>query len=103
MDGRVVNLKYTVGGLKFDAAIDCDWCLHDYGGKEEGEVPIEIYCLDRKDWDVRVFFQHLGNDLNGYGVYYTAVDLEDIIKKTKEWIKDMREDEIIEKDVNDLF
>ena len=27
---RVVNLRYMVDGLHFDAAIDCDWTLHCY-------------------------------------------------------------------------
>ena len=33
---RVVNVRYIVDGLHFDAAIDCNWQLHCYN-----ESPLE--------------------------------------------------------------
>ena len=42
--GRIVNIKYRCCGLNFDAAIDCDWCLHSYGLSEESET---LYMFQR--------------------------------------------------------
>jgi hypothetical protein len=97
---RVVNLRYTVNGLHFDAAIDCDWQLHAYGEDPETKkkrVPIELYCFDHTEWDIRVFFQELNNDqIKGKGpaMLHTEVELEEIIKETKKWIEEMEEEPI---------
>ena len=45
---RVVNVRYTVNGLHFDAAIDCNWQLHAYSESPDvmkKRVPIELYVL----------------------------------------------------------
>lgn len=92
--GRVVNIRYKVMGLNFDAAVDCDWFLHAYC-EEEGEhvTPIELYCLDRKDWDVRMIYQNNRNDqqrghfVDGI-ILHSFVDFAVIVKETKKWIKE---------------
>ena len=43
-----------VCGLHFDAAIDCDWTLHCYGEREKDVTPIELYCFDHTEWDIRM-------------------------------------------------
>ena len=97
---RIVNLRYTVNGLHFDAAIDCDWQLHAYGEDPETKkkrVPIELYCFDHTEWDIRVFFQeHNNNQINGKGpaMLNTEVELKEIIKETEKWIEEMTEEPI---------
>ena len=47
------------------AAIDCNWQLHAYGESPEvmkKRVPIELYCFDHQDWDIRMLYQDLPND-----------------------------------------
>ena len=93
---RVVNLRYTVWGLHFDAAIDCNWQLHAYGESPDvmkKRVPIELYCFDHQEWDIRMLYQDLNNDqpskLNGkYYMQHTEVNWEGIIEETKKWIEE---------------
>jgi hypothetical protein len=108
-----------VDGLHFDAAIDCDWQLHAYGESPDvkrKKVPIELYCFDHQEWDIRMLYQDLNNDqpsrLNGeYYMQHTEVDWEGIIKETKKWIEEEmgqieepdKPEEENEKYINDLF
>lgn len=93
---RVINVRYTVNGLHFDAAIDCNWQLHAYEESPEvmkKRVPIELYCFDHQDWDIRMLYQDLLNDqptrLNGeYFMQHTEVQWEGIIEETKKWIEE---------------
>jgi len=90
---RVINVRYTVAGLHFDAAIDCDWQLHAYGESPEvmkKRVPIELYCFDHTEWDIRMLYQELPNDQHepGYFMQHTEVDWEGIIKETEKWIEE---------------
>ena len=67
---RIVNVRYTVNGLHFDAAIDCNWQLHAYEESPEvmkKRVPIELYCFDHLEWDI---------------------NMEEIIEETKKWIEE---------------
>lgn len=92
--GRIVNIKYRCCGLNFDAAIDCDWCLHSYGLSKEDrskETPIELYCLDRRDWDIRMIYQDHVNDQSG-DFAHTEVDWDNLIKETRKWVRDMRKE-----------
>lgn len=93
---RVINVRYTVDGLHFDAAIDCNWQLHCYGENPyvmNKRVPIELYCFDHEDWDIRMLYQDLPNDqptkLDGEYLLHTEVEWEGIIEETKKWIKEM--------------
>ena len=99
---RVVNLRYMVNGLYFDAAVDCDWCLHCYDLKEElykqNKTPIELYCFDKPEWDIRMMYYVEPNNPNSNdqqkdtyfgGIYNTCANLDEIIKETKAWIKEM--------------
>ena len=93
---RVVNIRYTVDGLRFDAAIDCDWQLHAYDVDPETKkkrVPIELYCFDHTDWDIRMLYQELNNDQptrpGEYHILHTEVEWEGIIKETRKWIEEM--------------
>ena len=95
MGGRLVNIRYKVGGLNFDAAIDCNWQLHCYGVDPEEKkrrVPIELYCFDNTDWDIRMIYQEFDNDQsdNPAHILHTACDFENIIEETKKWILEMK-------------
>lgn len=92
---RVVNIRYTVDGLRFDAAIDCDWQLHAYRESPEvmkKRVPIELYCFDHTEWDIRMLYQELKNDQpirpGEYYILHTEVNWEEIIEETKKWIEE---------------
>ena len=92
---RVINVRYTVDGLHFDAAIDCNWQLHCYDESPDvmnKRVPIELYCFSHQEWDIRMLYQDLPNDQpTRAGKYYlhTEVQWEGIIEETKKWIKEM--------------
>ena len=93
---RVVNVRYTVDGLRFDAAIDCNWQLHCYGESPEEmkeKVPIELYCFDHTEWDIRMLYQELKNDQptrpGEYYMLHTEVEWEGIIEETRKWIEEM--------------
>lgn len=89
---NLVNIRYTVDNLKFDAAVDINWELHAYADSNYEEenwmttTAIEIYCLDNKDWDIKMIYQKTTNN-----EYHTFVDFENLIEETKEWIKQMSE------------
>lgn len=93
---RVINVRYTVNGLHFDAAIDCNWQLHAYGESPEvmkKRVPIELFCFDHTEWDIRMLYQDLPNHqptrINGeYFMQHTEVQWEGIIEETKKWIEE---------------
>lgn len=93
---RVVNVRYTVNGLYFDAAIDCDWQLHAYEESPDEmkkKVPIELYCFDHQGWGIRMLYQDLLNDqptrTGEYFMQHTEVQWEGIIEGTKKWIEEM--------------
>jgi len=97
---RVVNLRYMVDGLHFDAAIDCDWTLHFYGLEcqdRQNETPIELFCFDNPEWDIRMIFhkepEHITNDQQREttfgGIYNTCANFDEILEETKAWIKEM--------------
>ena len=91
---RVINVRYTVNGLHFDAAIDCNWQLHAYGESPEvmkKRIPIELYCFDHTEWDIRMLYQDLPNDqptMREYYMLHTEVNWEEIIEETKKWIEE---------------
>ena len=97
---RVVNLRYTCEGLKFDAAIDCDWFLHAYTQVWEARnaaTPIEIYCADHPEWDIlMIYYKEEGRDISNYQqddyrfgmLYNSLVSFDEIEKQTKAWIKE---------------
>lgn len=89
---RVVNLRFMVCGLHFDAAIDCDWTLHCYPEREKDVTPIELYCFDHKEWDIRMMYHKERNDQQDtYSdglVLHSSVDFQEILKETRKWIKE---------------
>lgn len=82
----IVNLRYEVDNLRFDAAIDYSKCLHVYPGDTENFLPIELYCLD-KDWDIHMMFIKQNHPQQA------VVSFEDILNETKEWMEDMSEED----------
>ena len=100
---RIVNINYMVDGLRFDAAVDCDWQLHAYGlglwghddTSQSEQIPVELYCYDHKDWDIRMVYIKGQNDqqdmMSSIWLHHSFVDFDEIIKETKEWIKEMTE------------
>lgn len=92
---RIINLRYTVGGLHFDAAIDCNWQLHCYDESPldmRKRVPIELYCFDHAEWDIRMIYQDLKNDQpnssSDHYMHHTEVDLKGILEETEKWIEE---------------
>ena len=93
---RIVNIRYTCCGLKFDAAVDCDFALHCYWfspDEKEAITPIELYCLDRTEWDIKMIYQDNTNQQNS--VYnHTFVDWENIMLETRSWVEEMTSKEV---------
>lgn len=92
---RVVNIRYKVNGLRFDAAVDCDWVLHCYGFGEDtpkDETPIELYCFDRPEWDIRMIYHKERNDQqDAYGgIFNTCADMDEIKTETRKWVREMK-------------
>lgn len=94
-NSRVVNIRYKVKGMRFDAAVDCDWSLHAYGfGKDTPteETPIELYCFDHPEWDIRMVYHTERNDQHGAFndglILHSSVDFRAILKETRKWIKE---------------
>ena len=89
---NLVNIRYTVDNLHFDAAVDINWELHAYEDSAYEEenwsktTAIEIYCLDNTDWDIKMIYQGAINSMN-----HTFVDFENLVEETKKWIKEMTE------------
>ena len=114
---RVINVRYTVDGLHFDAAIDCNWQLHCYGESPDvmnKRVPIELYCFSHQEWGIRMLYRDLHNDqptrLNEEYLQHTEVEWEGIIEETRKWIEEMtgqinepRKPEKNEEDIMSLF
>lgn len=91
---HIVNLRYIVDNYHFDAAIDYTGL---FGIVTENQIPIELYNLD-DDWDVKRIYQTKENLKNNKGIddvinseFNSFVDLDFIVEKTKEWIKQMSE------------
>lgn len=89
---RVVNIRYKVKGLHFDAAVDCDWQLHAYSEEEKNVTPIELYCFDHEEWDIRMMYYKERNEQQGeYSeglLLNSCVDFQAILKETRKWIKE---------------
>lgn len=92
---RIVNIRFKCCGLNFDAAVDCDWILHSYGCGNDDKTtttPVELYCFDHKDWDIRMVFIPSRNEQqrhDGFEYYYhTVVDWDLIIKEAKKWVRE---------------
>ena len=89
---NLVNIRYTVDNLKFDAAVDINWELHaydDFNYEQENwsrTTAIEIYCLDNREWDIKMIYQKTHNSES-----HTVVDFENLIEETKKWIEEMSE------------
>lgn len=94
---RIVNLRFMCCGLHFDAAIDCDWQLHAYGfGKDtpKEETPIELYCFDHKEWDIRMMYHKERNDQQNDvaygGIFNTCADMDEIKDEARKWVREMK-------------
>jgi hypothetical protein len=96
MSGRIINIRYICDGLNFDAAVDCNWNLHPYYGISKDErnetVPVELYCLDKPEWDIRMVIQNGTNEQERPEGCFTRTvfDWEVIMKETREWIEYMK-------------
>jgi hypothetical protein len=89
---RIVNLRFKVCGLHFDAAIDCDWELHCYKEIEHNVTPIELYCFDKPEWDIRMVYQEKRNDQRKeqHAINHTEVDWDNLLKETRKWVREMK-------------
>lgn len=86
----IVNIRYEIDGYHFDAAVDVDLMLHAYDTAFEMDwekcTAIELYNLDRRDWDIKMIYQDMKNSKT-----HTFVDMNNIIEETKKWIEKMEE------------
>ena len=93
-NNRVVNLRFMVCGLHFDAAIDCDWTLHCYPEREKDVTPIELYCFDHTEWDIRMMFHKERNesqrDIAYGGIFKTCADMDEIKAEARKWVREMK-------------
>lgn len=97
MNKRVVNCRFICCGLHFDAAVDCDWDLHYYDQSEEERrnvTPIELYCFDKPEWDIRMMYHKEKNDAQRTGerldvIVSTCVDIDAIKKEARKWVREM--------------
>lgn len=80
MDG-IVNVRYTVKGVHFDAAIDYGHVLHPYTYGQRQMLPVELYCFDHTDWDIEMMFFDDG-----------VVDWDKVVERTIEWGNAMMEE-----------
>lgn len=95
MNTRIVNCRFVCCGLHFDAAIDYDWEMHCYDQTEQEKrdtTPIELYCLDKPEWDIRMMFHKERNDQQGANrsLYFSCVDIDAIKKEARRWVREMR-------------
>lgn len=81
MEG-IINVKYTIKDLRFDAAIDYGRILHPYTYNQRQMLPVELYCYDNDDWDITMIFFPDG-----------AVKWDEVIEHTIKWINEMTKDE----------
>ena len=92
MKHEITNIKYTVDGMLFDAAVDWNWQLHCYSSEEfeidrhNGVLPIELYNCSKREWDIKMIYQE-----NRKG----GVNFDFILKETQEWIEEQRKEEAI--------
>lgn len=97
----IVNIRYRAGDMDFDAAVDYEWQLHLYQEISEEKVPVELYCFDHPEWDVKVVFINK-SDISHYTVIkewsgchrHTVIDMDKIISETYKWIKENEEADI---------
>lgn len=95
---RIVNLRYTLDGLRFDAAIDCDWTMHIYNNVKSNTTPIELYCFDHPEWDIHMMYYEEKNEQQKELhcdvreiTLSTCVDMDKILEETQKWIKECKE------------
>ena len=79
---KLANLKYSVDGMEFDAAIDIHRILHAYNDMPKNVVPVEIYCISHSEWDIWVFYSE-HPETNGF---VNAVYLKEILRENHEFI-----------------
>ena len=80
---KLANLRYSVDGMEFDAAIDIHRILHAYDDSmPENVVPVEIYCNSHPEWDIWVFY----SECPGTNGFVNAVSLSEILRETHEFI-----------------
>lgn len=96
MNARIVNLRFKCCGLRFDAAIDCDWELHCYNqstDERKDVTPIELYCMDKPEWDIRMIYYKEKNDeqkaLPYSLTFRTCADADYIKQEARKWVREM--------------
>lgn len=80
----IINLRYELSGMHFDAAIDYGKVLHSYPFAQEQTLPIELYNLDKPEWDIQMLFVDSSK----------AVELKDILDATTEWCINMSGEDV---------
>lgn len=83
----VVNYRFEINGMHFDAAIDFEYQLHPYTGEARKMLPVELYNLDL-DWDIKMsYFDNSFRKVENQG-FLLALIKEDAEEWCKDWIKE---------------
>ena len=97
----LINVRYKMENMEFDAAIDFDHMLHYYDNIERQYVPIELYNCS-EDWDIYMVYPHYSrqqmHEFVAAGI--TGTPLETLIEsETQQWIDtDPESDDEIDED-----
>lgn len=83
----VVNYRFGINGMRFDAAIDFEYQLHPYTEEAKKMLPVELYNLDL-DWDIKMsYFDNSFRKIENQG-FLLALIKEDAEEWCKDWIKE---------------
>ena len=77
----IVNVRYEVNGIHFDAAIDYSRILHPYTYGQRQMLPVELYCLDHTDWDIEMIYFADG-----------TVEWDKVVERSIQWVNEMMEE-----------
>ena len=82
----IVNLRYKLFGLEFDAAVDIGGILTGLTPRRNCVI-VEIFCVTHSEWDVRLCMFDAKNDFDVCGGH-TFVDLELLMDETYKWMSE---------------
>jgi hypothetical protein len=72
-------------------------CYEFESHDRQNETPIELYCFDKPEWDIRMIFHKEPEAIitnnqqleTSGGIYNTCANIDEILEETKAWIKEM--------------
>lgn len=83
----VMNYRFEINGMHFDAAIDFGCLLHPYTEETMKMLPVELYNLDL-DWDIKMsYFDDSFREIENQELLFASIE-EDAEEWCKSWIKE---------------